>query len=135
MAKVRVKDLAKTMGVPDKDLIFKLQSLGVEVAGSESTLDPDVIVAILQGKKLASRPRTVIVRDEKAQQPEERKRRIVRPPRPIVAPPRREETAATPEGQAPEAAPIIPEFIKAAEQEALEQERAAREVRDLPKPK
>ncbi|HEU5163052.1 MAG TPA: hypothetical protein VFV54_07900, partial [Thermoanaerobaculia bacterium] len=118
--------------------MFKLQSLGVEVESSNSTLDPDVIVAILQGKKLTSRPRTVIVRDEKAlPATEEKKRRVVRPPRPIIAPPlKKEEGAAPTEAQAPGApAPIIPEFIQAAEQEAIEQERAAREVKDLPKPK
>ncbi|HEY0593804.1 MAG TPA: translation initiation factor IF-2 N-terminal domain-containing protein, partial [Thermoanaerobaculia bacterium] len=137
MAKVRVSDLAKTMRVSDKDLMFKLQSLGVEVESSNSTLDPDVIVAILQGKKLTSRPKTVIVRDEKAHPVEEKKRRVVRPPRPIIAPPAKKEEPAVPsEAPAPGApAPIIPEFIQAAEQEAIEQERAARELKDLPKPK
>ncbi|HVR43992.1 MAG TPA: translation initiation factor IF-2 [Thermoanaerobaculia bacterium] len=137
MAKVRVSDLAKTMGVSDKDLIFKLQSLGVEVANADAALEPEVIVAILQGKKLTSRPRTVIVRDERAQQPEERKRRVVRPPRPIVAPPARKDeapVAAEPQPQTG-SGPIIPEFIQAAEQEAAEQERAAREPKELPKPK
>jgi len=134
MAKVKVSDLAKQMRTSEKDLIFKLQSLGVEVEGPDSSLDPQVIVAIMQGKKLAHRPRTVIVRDEKTVQAEEqKKKKVVRPPRPIIAPPPRREEPVVAE-QPSSSAPIIPEFIEAAEKEALEQEKAARELKALPKP-
>ncbi|HUP65070.1 MAG TPA: translation initiation factor IF-2 [Thermoanaerobaculia bacterium] len=144
MAKVRVSDLAKQMGVSDKDLIFKLQSLGVEVENANASLEPEVIVAILSGKKLASRPRNVIMRDDKRPDGEPVKaRKIVRPPRPIITPPKREESApaATEQPGAASPAPIIPEFLEAAEQEALEAERAAREPKPVaartrtPKPK
>ncbi|HVT45738.1 MAG TPA: translation initiation factor IF-2 [Thermoanaerobaculia bacterium] len=131
MAKVRVSDLAKQMGVSDKDLVFKLQSLGVDVEGPAAAIDHDVIVAILTGKKLAGRPRNVIMREERPQQAE-KPRKEIRPPRPIVKPPR-PITPATPPAE-PTVAPvasglIIPEFIEAAEAEAAEQERAAREAK------
>jgi translation initiation factor IF-2 len=132
MAKVRVSDLAKKMNIPDKDLIFKLQSLGVQVEDSSQALDNEVIVAILTGKKLASRPRTVIIRDEKPQ-PEKKAGVVVRPPRPIVKTEPKTRRAVTEEAApaAPPAGPIIPEFVEAAEAEAAEQERAAKEA---PKP-
>jgi len=117
MAKVRVSDLAKQMGKSEKDLIFMLQSLGVEVDSPASQIDHTTIAAILTGKKLASRPRNVIMRDETAE-PEAPKRKVVKPPRPIVQPPRRpvapkpkeeEEEQPTPSG------PVIQEFVDAAE--------------------
>jgi translation initiation factor IF-2 len=135
MPKVKVTDLAKRMGISDKDLLFKLQSLGVQVENSSSAIDPEIISAILTGKKLASRPRNVIMRDEKPQQ--EKKTVVVRPPRPIVKPPKREETTPSPEPVSTAAPVIIPEFIQAVEAEAAEQERAAKEPPKpvTPKPK
>jgi translation initiation factor IF-2 len=129
MAKVQVRDLAKQMGIPDKDLIFKLQSLGVQVESPTAAIDHEVIMAILTGKKLATRPRNVIMREEKPAA--EKEKREVKPPRPIVKPPRKPVTTVTPEATAPPPppGPIIPEFIQAVEAEAAEQERAAREVR------
>ena len=128
MAKVRVSDLAKKMGIPAKDLVFKLQSLGVAVEDVGTALDPSEVMAVLSGKKVQQRPRTVIVRDDRpagAEAP--KKERVVRPPRPIVAPPKRP-TVVPGEPQSTTPVPIIPEFVQAAEQEAAEQERAALEA-------
>ena len=135
MAKVKVSDLAKRMGISDKDLIFKLQSLGVQVEDASSSIDHEIIQAILTGKKLQSRPRNVIMREERPQT--EKKTVVVRPPRPIVKPPKREETAQAAEAPASQAPMIIPEFIQAVEAEAAEQERAAKEPpkKAAPKPK
>ncbi len=129
MAKVvRVSDLAKQMGIPDKDLVFKLQSLGASIDDPSQALEPEVIRAILTGKKLAARPRTVIVREDKPLV--EKKKEAVKPPRPIV------KTAPRVRAEAPKEEPvvapptpavIIPEFVEAVEQEEAEQERAARE--------
>ncbi|HXI13477.1 MAG TPA: translation initiation factor IF-2 [Thermoanaerobaculia bacterium] len=134
MAKVRVGDLAKQMGIPDKDLIFKLQSLGVQVESASASIEPEVIMAILQGKKLATRPRNVIMRDEKPQP--EAQRREVKPPRPIVKSAAKKTEPASVETVAAPATPvpIITEFIEAAEAEAAEQERAAREPKVEPPP-
>jgi translation initiation factor IF-2 len=124
-AKVRVSDLAKKMNVSDKDLIFKLQSLGAEITDSNQVLEPEVIQAIITGKKLAQRPRTVILREDKPQA-EAKKKEAVRPPRPIVQPPVRARKEA-PKEEAPVVTPptvIIPEFEQAAEAE----ERAAKET-------
>jgi translation initiation factor IF-2 len=63
MGKLRVQDLAKMMGIPNQDLVFKLKSIGVRVEGDDAHIDTDIIQAILQGKKLPH-PREVILRDE-----------------------------------------------------------------------
>ena len=63
MAKIRVNDLARKMGMQAQDLIFKLKSIGVRVDGDDASIDPEIIQAILTGKRLPS-PREVIVRDD-----------------------------------------------------------------------
>src|SRR5438045_875189 len=129
-AKIRVSDIAKKMGKSEKDLIFQLQSLGADINDASQELAPDVIQALITGKKLTTRVRSVIMREDKPQP--EKKKEAVRPPRPIVQPPPRkkvekpvEEAPATP---APPSV-IIPEFVQAAEAE----EREAREVVSEPK--
>ena len=129
-AKFKVSDIAKRMGKSEKDLIFQLQSLGADINDANQELAPDVIQALITGKKLTTRVRSVIMREDKPLP--EKKKEAVRPPRPIVQPPVRkkvekpvEEAPATP---APPAV-IIPEFIQAAEAE----EREAREVVVEPK--
>jgi translation initiation factor IF-2 len=66
MAKISVKELAKRMGIPNQDLMFKLKSIGVRVDEENADLDASVLQAILGGKKLPH-PREVILRDEEAQ--------------------------------------------------------------------
>jgi translation initiation factor IF-2 len=61
MAKIRVQELARMMGLAEQDLVFKLRSLGVRIEGDEG-VDSEALSAILQGKKLAS-PREVIMDD------------------------------------------------------------------------
>lgn len=63
MAKIRVADLARNMGLDHQDLVFKLKSIGVRVEGEEAQIDTDIIKAILQGKRLPQ-PREVILRDD-----------------------------------------------------------------------
>ena len=74
MGKIRVQDLARTIGMEDQDLIFKLRSIGVRVEGADALVETEILKAVLEGKKLAA-PREVIVRDEE--------------PPPSAAPPRR----------------------------------------------
>jgi len=124
-AKIRVSDIAKRMGKSEKDVIFQLQSLGAEGSDASQVLEPEVIQALITGKKLAARPRTVILREDKPQP--EKKKEAVRPPRPIVQPPVRARKEAPKEEPVAAAAPpavIIPEFVQAAEAE----ERAAKEA-------
>jgi len=137
MAKVRVGDLAKQMGIQDKDLVFKLQSLGVQVDDASSAIDHEIIMAILSGKKLATRPRNVIMREDKPQAEAGAKKKEIKPPRPIVKTVKKESApaAAEPAPAAGSPTPIIAEFIEAAEQEAAEQERAALEAKATPKPR
>src|SRR5438105_1547699 len=119
--KFRVSDVAKRMGKSEKDLIFQLQSLGADVNDASQVLEPDVIQALITGKKLTTRSRSVIMREDKPQV--EKKKEAVRPPRPIVQPPLRKKVEK-PAEEAPAApAPppvIIPEFIQAAEAEERE---------------
>jgi len=127
--KFRVSDVAKRMGKSEKDLIFQLQSLGAEVSDPSQVLEPEVIQALITGKKLNTRTRSVIMREDKPLP--EKKKEAVRPPRPIVQPPVRKKTEAPKEE--PVAVPatpvvIIPEFMEAAEAE----ERAAKEAPPAP---
>ncbi len=135
-AKIKVSDVAKRMGKSEKDLIFQLQSLGADVTDASQELTPDVIQALLTGKKLSTRTRSVIMREDKPQP--EKKKEAVRPPRPIVQPPLRkkvekpvEEAPATP----PPPAVIIPEFVEAAEAEERQALEAPAEPKPAPKPK
>ena len=67
MAKIRVKDIAQRMKVPEQDLLFKLKSIGVRVEGEDASIEAEVIQAILQGKALPQTPqREVIMRDTDA---------------------------------------------------------------------
>src|SRR3954468_16699566 len=100
-AKFKVSDIAKKMGKSEKDVIFQLQSLGAEITDPSQALEPEVIQALITGKKLTTRARNVIMREDKPQP--EKKREAVRPPRPIVKPAPRtkrevplEETPAAP---------------------------------------
>ena len=83
-AKFRVSDVAKKMGLSDKDLIFRLQSLGAEISDPDQILEPEVIQALITGKKLNTRSRSVIMREDKPTVTA--KKEAVRPPRPIVKP-------------------------------------------------
>jgi translation initiation factor IF-2 len=129
-AKIKVSDIAKKMGKSEKDMIFQLQSLGAEISDSSQVLEPEVIQALLTGKKLTTRTRSVIMREDKPVV--EKKKEAVRPPRPIVQPPVRKKAEAPKAGDEPVAAPpqtvIIPEFVEAVEAE----ERAAKEAPAAP---
>jgi translation initiation factor IF-2 len=125
-AKIRVSDIAKKMGKSEKDVIFQLQSLGAEISDPNQALEPEVIQALITGKKLTMRTRNVIMREDKPQVAV--KKEAVRPPRAIVKPaprPKREVPVEEPQVAVP-APPsvIIPEFVEAVEAE----ERAAKEA-------
>jgi len=130
-AKFKVSDVAKKMGKSEKDVIFQLQSLGAEVTDANQVLEPEVIQALITGKKLVTRTRSVIMREDKPTL--EKKKEVVRPPRPIVQPPVRKKVEAPKEepAVAPPPSVIIPEFQEAAEAE----ERAAKEAPVAEKPK
>ncbi|HEX9501228.1 MAG TPA: translation initiation factor IF-2, partial [Thermoanaerobaculia bacterium] len=125
-----MSDIAKRMGKSEKDVIFQLQSLGAEISDPNQALEPEVIQALITGKKLTTRSRSVIMREDKPQ-PEKAKKEAVRPPRPIVKPAPRTRVEApkeeAPVAQAPPSV-IIPEFVQAAEDE----ERAAKEAPPAP---
>ncbi|MBV9476690.1 MAG: translation initiation factor IF-2 [Acidobacteria bacterium] len=128
-AKIRVSDIAKRMGKSEKDVIFQLQSLGAEVSDASQVLEPEVIQALITGKKLTTRTRSVIMREDKPQV--EKKKEAVRPPRPIVQPPvraKREVPKEEPVVAPAQPAVIIQEFVEAAEAE----ERAAKEAPPAP---
>jgi translation initiation factor IF-2 len=120
-----VSDIAKKMGKSEKDVIFQLQSLGAEITDPNQALEPEVIQALITGKKLTMRTRSVIMREDKPQVAA--KKEAVRPPRAIVKPtprPKREVPVEEPQIAAPPPSVIIPEFVEAVEAE----ERAAKEA-------
>src|SRR4029453_12918075 len=61
MGKIRVEELAEQMGVGTKEVLFLLQSIGVDVKSPQAALDESTVLAILQGKTHA--PKQLIVRD------------------------------------------------------------------------
>ena len=134
-AKFKVSDIAKKMGKSEKDVIFQLQSLGAEITDPNQALEPEVIQALITGKKLTMRTRSVIMREDKPQVAA--KKEAVRPPRAIVKPtprPKREVPVnEEPQVAAPPPTVIIPEFVEAVEAE----ERAAKEAPPpvVPKPR
>src|SRR5213080_3982048 len=128
-AKFKVSDIAKKMGKSEKDVIFQLQSLGAEITDPNQALEPEVIQALITGKKLTMRTRSVIMREDKPQVAA--KKEAVRPPRAIVKPtprPKREVPVEEPQVAAPPPTVIIPEFVEAVEAE----ERAAKEAPPVP---
>src|SRR5213080_4095041 len=129
-AKFKVSDIAKKMGKSEKDVIFQLQSLGAEITDPNQALEPEVINALITGKKLQTmRTRSVIMREDKPQVAA--KKEAVRPPRAIVKPtprPKREVPVEEPQVAAPPPTVIIPEFVEAVEAE----ERAAKEAPPVP---
>src|SRR4029453_15287655 len=64
MGKIRVEELAEQMGVGTKEVLFLLQSIGVDVKSPQAALDESTVMAILQGKTHA--PKQLIVRDAEA---------------------------------------------------------------------
>ncbi len=61
MGKIRVEELAQQMGLPSKEVLFLLQSIGVDVKSPQAALDETTVLAILQGRTHA--PKQLIVRD------------------------------------------------------------------------
>jgi hypothetical protein len=61
MGKVYVRDLARMIGMPLENLIFKLRSIGVRVEGPDAMIETEVLKAVLEGKQLAT-PREVLAR-------------------------------------------------------------------------
>src|SRR5712692_8086428 len=106
-AKIRVSDVAKRMGKSEKDLIFQLQSLGADVSDPNQVLEPEVIQALITGKKLVTRTRSVIMREDKPVQAAKKEAPV-------------EETPVA----TPTPAVIIPEFVQAAEAEEREAKEA-----------
>src|ERR1051325_4894568 len=118
-AKIKVSDVAKKMGKSEKDVLFQLQSLGADITDASQVLEPEVIQALITGKKLTTRARSVIMREEKPQTAA-KKETGLRPPRRIIKPtPRPKKEVPVEETPAAPAPPsvIIPEFIQAAEAE------------------
>src|SRR6266513_4237755 len=64
MGKIRVEELAEQMGIGSKEVLFLLQSIGVDVKSPQAALDESTVLAILQGKTHA--PKQLIVRDNEA---------------------------------------------------------------------
>ena len=110
MAKIRVEELAAQMGVGSKEVLFLLQSIGVDVKSPQAALDEATVLAILQGKTHA--PKQLIVRDteSKAFRPQKSALSRIKIVEKTVAPAHTE-----PE---PEPPPVRPAPVAAAEPKA-----------------
>src|SRR5580765_6953445 len=108
MAKIRVEELAAQMGVGSKEVLFLLQSIGVDVKSPQAALDESTVLAILQGKTHA--PKQLIVRDteSKAFRPQKsalsRIKIVDKPPAPKTPPPPEDEAEPAPAPAATRAA-------------------------------
>jgi translation initiation factor IF-2 len=105
MGKIRVEELAAQMGIGSKEVLFLLQSIGVDVKSPQAALDESTVLAILQGKTHA--PKQLIVRDteSKAFRPQKsalsRIKIIERPPGAPAAPEKPEEAPPPPREREP----------------------------------
>ena len=114
MGKIRVEELAAQMGIGSKEVLFLLQSIGVDVKSAQAALDESTVMAILQGKTHA--PKQLIVRDteSKAFRPQKSAlSRIKIVDKPAV--PRPEPEEAEPVKRPAPAPPPPPERAKPAE--------------------
>jgi translation initiation factor IF-2 len=95
MGKIRVEELAQQMGLPSKEVLFLLQSIGVDVKSAQAALDESTVLAILQGKTHA--PKQLIVRDTES--------RAVRPTKSALSRIKIVDRPVTTKGAAAEEAP------------------------------
>ncbi len=105
MGKIRVEELAVQMGIGSKEVLFLLQSIGVDVKSPQAALDESTVLAILQGKTHA--PKQLIVRDSEARTARPQKSALNRI-KIVEKPPASETPAAAPpepEGESPSPLP------------------------------
>jgi translation initiation factor IF-2 len=120
MGKIRVEELAAQMGIGSKEVLFLLQSIGVDVKSPQAALDESTVLAILQGKTHA--PKQLIVRDNEA--------RAVRPQKSALNRIKIIEKAPSAKGEPETAAAEAPEAASA----PAAPRRAAAEAKPAPKP-
>ncbi len=133
MAKIRVEELAAQMGVGSKEVLFLLQSIGVDVKSPQAALDETTVLAILQGKTHA--PKQLIVRDNESRafRPQKsalsRIKIVEKPPAPA-----KEQAPEPPQAPAAvaEAGPVIAEARPAAEPRPAEKPPAPAEAKPKP---
>ena len=66
MAKVRVYELAKDLGMESKDVLAKLQEMGEFVRSASSTVEPPVVRKFLEKYPPANKPATEAKVEKKA---------------------------------------------------------------------
>src|SRR5215471_11361915 len=98
MGKIRVEELAAQTGIGSKEVLFLLQSIGVDVKSPQAALDESTVLAILQGKTHA--PKQLIVRDTES--------KAFRPQKSALSRIKIIEKTATPEKTSEEAATPAP---------------------------
>ncbi len=142
MAKIRVEELAAQMGVGSKEVLFLLQSIGVDVKSPQAALDEATVLAILQGKTHA--PKQLIVRDteSRAFRPQKsalsRIKIVDKPPAPLKAQPEepepaRPEAEARPPAEARPAAEAKPKSAEPARTAVIPSEPELEAPKPLPR--
>ena len=100
--KMRVYEIAKEVGIPNKDLIAKIRALGLEVNNHMSSLDADDVARI---KRSLEKEKTGGRRPQQTQQLVHRWRRASPPLERRQGRRRRQATRLAPARRAPDAAP------------------------------
>ena len=111
MSKKRVYELAKELGLENKELITRLEKIGIAVKSHSSTLD-DADLERIQAELLSPEPREVVEQRIKSTVIRRRAVRLpVEEPKPEeAAPPPPEEKPAAPPASRPE--PVLKEAVK-----------------------
>jgi translation initiation factor IF-2 len=113
MGKIRVEELALQMGIGSKEVLFLLQSIGVDVKSPQAALDESTVLAILQGKTHA--PKQLIVRDTESKAFRPQKSALSRIKIVEKTAPARTEAEPEPESESEPVAPRRPVSPPAAE--------------------
>ncbi len=116
MGKIRVEELAQQMGLPSKEVLFLLQSIGVDVKSAQAALDETTVLAILQGRTHA--PKQLIVRDTESRAARPQKsalNRIKIIDRPVSSAAEAAEAATSPEPAGEPETPAPKKVAEAAE--------------------
>jgi translation initiation factor IF-2 len=142
MAKLRVYELAKELDMPNKDLVEKIDSLGIQIKGHMSSLDEEEVKLVRD--MVTGRSQQLIVEKRVRRGVIRRRRKVVKtepPPEPVEAeikpeavPPVEIPAETQLEGTAPTEAPLEEELPTVVDEELTPEAEAEAKVAEEAKP-
>ena len=142
MAKLRVYELAKELDMPNKDLVEKIDSLGIQIKGHMSSLDEEEVQLVRD--TVTGRSQQLIVEKRVRRGVIRRRRKVVKtepPPEPVEAeikpeavPPVEIPAETQLEGTAPTEAPLEEELPTVVDEELTPEAEAEAKVAEEAKP-